>query len=131
MKGPSTTIAGLVRTPIAWVSPSATLEDAATLLTADELGLLVVVGPTGIRGVISERDLVAAVADGADLAIERVADYASPDVLSLPESATLDESARLMRDAGIRHLVVTRRDEPVGVVSIRDVLDALLSSLVV
>ncbi|HSK24662.1 MAG TPA: CBS domain-containing protein [Egicoccus sp.] len=131
MRGQATTVANVVRTPIAIVSPSATLEEAAGLLTADELGLLVVVGPNGIRGVISERDLVAAVADGADLAIERVADHASPDVLSVPESATLDETARLMRDAGIRHLVVTRRDEPVGVVSIRDVLDALLSALVV
>lgn len=130
MQGTATTIAGLVRTPIAWVSPSATLEEAATGLAADELGLLVVVGPAGIRGVISERDLVAAVADGADLSIERVADHASADVLSLPESATLEEGARLLRDAGIRHLVVTRRDEPVGVVSIRDILDALLASLV-
>lgn len=131
MRGQSTTVASVVKAPIAIVSPSATLEDAATLLTADELGLLVVVGPNGIRGVISERDLVAAIADGADLAIERVADHASSDVLSVPESATLDETARLMRDAGVRHLVVTRRDEPVGVVSIRDVLDALLSALVV
>lgn len=130
MKGPTPTIAGLVKAPIAWVSPSATLEEAATLLAADELGLLVVVGPSGIRGVISERDLVGAVADGADLTIERVVDHASTDVLTVPESATLDESARVMRDAGVRHLVVTRRDEPVGVVSIRDVLDAMLTALV-
>lgn len=128
MRAQSTTVASVVHAPIAIVSPSATLEAAAGLLAADELGLLVVVGATGVRGVISERDLVVAVADGADLAVERVADHASTDVLTVTESATLDEAARTMRDAGIRHLLVTRHDEPVGVVSIRDVLDALLAS---
>ncbi|MBS3939618.1 MAG: CBS domain-containing protein [Actinobacteria bacterium] len=130
MRAQPTTVATVVRTPIAVVTSSATLEQAASLLAADELGLLVVVGPNGLRGVFSERDLVSAVADRADLAVERVVDHASTDVLTVPESATLDEAAGVMRDAGIRHLVVTRRGEPFGVVSIRDVLDALLSSLV-
>lgn len=126
-----TTVRAAVRTPIAVVSPSATLEGAATLLAADELGLLVVIDPTGLRGVLSERDIVAAAAEGLDLALERVADHATTDVLSVPDTATLEEAATLMRDAGIRHLLVTRRDEPVGVVSIRDVLEAVLDATTV
>ncbi|MFA9429985.1 CBS domain-containing protein [Egicoccus sp. AB-alg2] len=119
-------VGDVVHAPIATVAPSATLEAAASLLAADQVGLLVVVDPTGVRGVLSERDIVAAVADGVELAVERVADFAVTDVLMVDEASTIRETATLMGEAQVRHLLVTRRGTPVGVVSIRDLLAALL-----
>jgi len=127
MQTSTRTVAEVVRAPIATVTPSSTLESAASLLAADQLGLLVVVAPDGLRGVLSERDIVAAVAEGADLAVERVGDHAVADVLSVDEHATLSETAALMAEGEVRHLLVRRHGEVVGVVSIRDLLGALLA----
>jgi CBS domain-containing protein len=116
----------VVSTPVATVRPTATLREAARLLAADRVGLLVVIDHRGVRGVLSERDVVAAVADGEDTEIERVADYLVDDLVTVDESATIDAAARTMSEAELRHLTVSRDGEVIGVISIRDVVMALL-----
>jgi acetyl-CoA synthetase len=119
---PAQTVGSLLRGPIATVRPTATLREAAEALVVDDLGLLVVSDASGLRGVFSERDLVRAVAADADPAQERVRDHASYEVVTVSESATVAAAARTMADAELRHLVVTRGGEPVGVVSVRDLV---------
>jgi CBS domain-containing protein len=116
----------VVSTPVATVRPTATLREAARLLAADRVGLLVVIDHRGVRGVLSERDVVAAVADGEDTEVERVADYLVDDLVTVDESATIDAAARTMSEAELRHLTVSRDGEVIGVISIRDVVMALL-----
>jgi CBS domain-containing protein len=123
---PTDPIGSMVSTPVATVRPTATLRDAARLLTADRVGLLVVIDHRGVRGVLSERDLVAAVADGEDVEVERVADYLVDDLVTVDEKTTVEEAARTMSEAELRHLTVARDGEVIGVVSIRDVVAALL-----
>jgi CBS domain-containing protein len=119
-------IGSIVSTPVATVRPTATLREAARLLAADRVGLLVVLDHRGVRGVLSERDLVTAVADGEDVEVERVADYLVDDLVTVDESASIDAAARTMSEAELRHLTVAREGEVIGVVSIRDVVAALL-----
>jgi CBS domain-containing protein len=126
---PTDAVGGLIGDPVATIRPTATLKEAAERLAADDVGLLVVVDPAGVRGVISERDIVSAVADGYDLAEERVRDSASTDVLKVEESASIRAAARAMADARIRHLAVSRKGVITGVVSIRDVVDVLLEDV--
>jgi CBS domain-containing protein len=116
----------IVSTPVATVRPTATLREAARLLAADRVGLLVVLDHRGVRGVLSERDLVTAVADGEDVEVERVADYLVDDLVTVDESVTIDAAARTMSEAELRHLTVSRDGEVIGVISIRDVVAALL-----
>jgi CBS domain-containing protein len=59
-------IQDLARPGVASVPPEATLREVAVVLTEGEVGLLAVSGPEGMLGVISERDIAAASADGAD-----------------------------------------------------------------
>jgi acetyl-CoA synthetase len=125
---PASSVGSLLRGPIATVRPTQTLREAAEALTADDVGLLVVADAGGLRGVLSERDLVRAVASGLDLDLERVRDHASSDVVTIPESSRVDEATRIMLDADIRHLVVKRGANPVGVLSVRDLLPVLLGS---
>jgi CBS domain-containing protein len=108
------------------VRPTATLREAARLLAADRVGLLVVLDHRGVCGVLSERDLVAAVADGEDVEVERVADYLVDDLVTVDEGVSIDEAARTMSEAELRHLTVARDGEVFGVISIRDVVSALL-----
>jgi CBS domain-containing protein len=123
---PAATVGSLLKGPIATVRPTATLREAAETLTADDVGLLVVADAGGLRGVLSERDVVRAAASGADLDLERVRDHASTDVVSVQESSLVVEATRVMLDADIRHLVVSRAAHPVGVLSVRDLLPVLL-----
>lgn len=124
---PSDPVRGLIGDPVATIRPTATLKEAAEQLAADDIGLLVVVDPGDVRGVISERDIVLAVAEGLDLDEERVRNSASTDVLRVEESVTISEAAAAMTDAGIRHLAVARDGTIQGIVSIRDVVSVLLN----
>jgi CBS domain-containing protein len=119
-------IGSIVSTPVATVRPTATLREAARLLAADRVGLLVVLDHRGVRGVLSERDLVAAVADGEDVEVERVADHLVDDLVTVDEAVPIVDAATTMSEAELRHLTVARGGEVIGVVSIRDVVAALL-----
>lgn len=119
----------LLTAPTATIRTTATLRDAARALAADGLGLLVVVDPDAVRGVISERDLVTAAADGADLDEERVRDHTTEEVVSVDEATSVLGAAGVMADAEVRHLAVTRRGTLVGVVSIRDLMAVLVAGV--
>ena len=125
---PTTAVETLLEGPVATIEPAASLRQAAEQLTADGLGLLVVVGARGPQGVVSERDLVRAVADDVDLDVERVGDLTSDRPVQVPLGASVREAADVMLDAQIRHLLVEDRGVVVGVVSVRDVLAALLKA---
>ncbi len=111
---------------VATIRSTATLKEAADALTADTIGLLVVVGRSGVEGVLSERDLVAAIADEVDLATARVRDHASNELVTVEESASVVDAASAMAAAEVRHLAITRDEEVIGVVSMRDVVNVLL-----
>ena len=119
-------VGGLVSPAVATILPTATLREAADAMVADGLGLLVVADPGGPTGVLSERDIVAAVADGLEVDEERVRDHCSDDIVSVDEDASIEDAARAMADAQIRHVAVTRDGAVIGVVSVRDVLRTLL-----
>lgn len=119
-------VGSLIGDPVATIGPTRTLLEAAEAMASDGVGLLVVVDARGVLGVISERDLVSAVADGADLSEERVRDRLSDDLVSVDEGATIADAAATMASAAIRHLAVSRGGEVVGVVSIRDIVNVLL-----
>lgn len=119
-------VGSLIGDPVATIGPTRTLLEAAEAMASDGVGLLVVVDARGVLGVISERDLVSAVADGADLSEERVRDRLSDDLVSVDEGATIADAAATMASAAIRHLAVSRSGEVVGVVSIRDIVNVLL-----
>ena len=110
------------RTPVT-ISPSATIRQAAEVFAREKIGLLVVatsVSPVRARAVISERDVVRAVAKGTALtaALDTIA---TKKLISVKRSDRASKAVRLMMDNGIRHLVVENDDGTLfGVISIRD-----------
>ena len=119
-------VGSLVDSSVATIRPTATLREAAHGLAADSVGLLVVVGPAGVGGVLSERDVIAAIVEDYDLDEARVRDHASSDLVSVEEDVSIVDAAATMAEAQIRHIAVTRNGEVFGVVSIRDVVYVLL-----
>jgi CBS domain-containing protein len=100
------------------------LEGAADRMSWHEVGALPVLEGQRLVGIITERDLTAALAEGADPVTTPVSDYMTPAPEVLRPDSELVEAARLMLELGIRHLPVVRGGQLVGVLSMRDVLDA-------
>ena len=110
------------RTPVT-ISPSATIRQAAEVFAREKIGLLVVatsVSPVKVQAVISERDVVRAVAKGTALGAQ-LDTIATKKLISVRRSDRASKAVRLMIDNGIRHLVVENDDGTLfGVISIRD-----------
>lgn len=109
------------RPTVATCAPSDTLHDVARTMEAADSGFVAVVADRRLRGVISERDLVRALAREPSPRTAPAADYATTDVLTTSPEEDLDAVARRMIDHGVRRLlVVGEHDELVGMVSMRD-----------
>lgn len=119
------TVATLMGRPVATIDHAASLREAAERLAADGVGVLVVLHGTALVGVVSERDVVAHVAAGADLDHLAVGDVMQGDVVTTTGDVSAWEAARAMITAEVRHLPVLVDGQVAGVLSIRDVLAAL------
>jgi len=102
-----------------------TLRTCAKVMADEAIGAVLVRGPHGPVGVLSERDIVGALAEGANADRERARDYMTPDVDFVPELTTIADAGREMIRNEIRHLAVTRDGATVGLISSRDVLAVL------
>lgn len=104
------------------VDASDSLAVAAQRMVEEEVGAVVVFAATGIRGVFSERDLLRAVGDEADLTLGTVLDYMTESPVTVDSEAPTTDVVAKMNEYGTRHLVVTEDGQVTGMVSVRDVL---------
>ncbi|MFN0090620.1 MAG: CBS domain-containing protein [Acidimicrobiales bacterium] len=112
----------------AFIDAEQTLREAADYLTANEIGSLLIWRNDAQVGIVSERDIVAALARGADPDEVWAADVMTEDlVIARPDTPIVD-AARAMLEAGVRHVVVMDGDKPAAVVSMRDLLGPLLDA---
>lgn len=118
----------LVHRPPVSVFLDTTLRACARVMAEESIGAVLVEGSHGPAGILSERDIVGAVAGGAGVDFHRARDFMTADVDTLPETATIGEAVTEMLRNEIRHLAVARGDRTVGLISIRDVLAALAGS---
>ena len=110
-------------TVVLTIGPTHTLRQAAALMSTRRVGAAVVHDPdAGGIGILTERDILNSVGLGQSPDTERVHDHTTDDVVFATPAWTLEEAARAMAHGGFRHLIVLEGDEPVGVVSVRDVI---------
>ena len=107
-------------------SPSEALASAAARMWGQQTGSLLVVDGPALLGIVTERDVLGAVARGFDLATTPVSAVMSAPVLTISPSLEVTEAARLMSQRWVRHLPVVEGGEVRGVVSQRDLLGALV-----
>lgn len=110
------------------ISADASLVEVASALTDAGVGALVVGSIDAVSGVISERDIVRAVAEGKDLAAVSAGDVASTELVWAATDAAIGEVALEMSDQWVRHVLVEERGQLVGIVSSRDLLGAYASN---
>ncbi|MCB1014284.1 MAG: CBS domain-containing protein [Acidimicrobiales bacterium] len=117
-------LSDLVQRGAVTIPPSATLRDAAVVMAREEVGVVVVVSDGRAAGVLSERDVVRAVAEGDDVDDGRAGDVMAMELVTASVDDRVADAAEGMLAGNIRHLPVVDGDKVVGVVSIRDVLAA-------
>ena len=107
------------------VPADATLREAASAMVERGVGAVVVLEGDAIAAILTERDVMKAVAAGHD-ANAPVADWMTrhPETIE-PEDST-DHAASLMIHGGFRHLPVVAGGRVVGIVSIRDLMKVAL-----
>lgn len=109
-------------TDIVRALPDDPLLVAAATMADNEIGSLPVFRGETMIGILTERDLVRAVAEDADASTATVGEYMSTQPVTIEADADLHDAAHRMLEAGVRHLPVLDEGEVVGLVSIRDVL---------
>jgi CBS domain-containing protein len=105
------------------IGPGHTLRDAAAKMTERSVGAAIVIDEEapGPR-IISERDILNSLGRGEDPDGERVSDHMSETVITASPDWSLERAAAEMAKRHIRHLVVVDGGQPVGVLSMRDIM---------
>jgi CBS domain-containing protein len=112
----------LARRPPVVAGLNASVRDVARLMAQNAVGLVVIADEMQrVVGVVSERDVVRAVASGLDLSSPASKIMSSPAV-TVDAEEPVWRVAQLMRERGVRHVVVTRAGSLYGVISIRDLI---------
>lgn len=118
-------VQALAHAPVVSVHGPDTLRAAATAMADNQIGLVVVRRGTLAVGVLSERDIVRAIAEGADVDDTRVDEWMTEDLAGVRTDATVREALEAMANNGVRHLLVRHEGRVEGVLSARDLLLAL------
>lgn len=111
------------------ITPQASVFEALTLMAEVNVGALVVMENDRIAGIISERDYARKVVLAGKTSLEtKVSDIMSSNVISTSPEQTVDDAMAVMTNSGIRHLPVVQQDQLIGLVSIGDLVKAVISS---
>jgi CBS domain-containing protein len=106
-----------------------TLAEAARKMWKQQTGSLLVMEGEDLVGILTERDILRAVASGARMEEVRISEVMTKDVLTVGPQASLREAAKIMADRWIRHLPVVDGGKVVGVLSQRDLAGVLAGAL--
>jgi CBS domain-containing protein len=102
------------------------LAEVAQRMVAREVGAVLVLDGDRLAGIMTERDVLRAVARGIS-ADAVVGDWMTTDPETIGPDETTEHAATLMMHGGFRHLPVVEDDEVVGILSIRDLMRIALT----
>src|SRR5207247_3242021 len=109
--------------------PDDTLAEAARKMWKQQTGSLLVMDGEDLVGIVTERDVLKAVASGVRLEETRVSEVMSKDLVTVGPGTSLREAAKVMAERWIRHLPVVDGGKLVGVISQRDLSGVLAGAL--
>ncbi len=109
------------------VAPDAPVVEAIRLMAQRGIGALVVLEGERLAGVVSERDYARKVVlQGRSSSTTRVLEIMTPEVVQVGLDDTVDHCMKLVTDRRLRHLPVVEDRRVVGVVSIGDLVKAVI-----
>jgi CBS domain-containing protein len=116
------TLADILKPNFITVAPEDTLGEVAEKMTRDNVGAVVVKDFGRLIGILTERDMLRAMAARMHTSEARVRQWMTADPITASPDMTLEDAAQVMLDNGFRHLPVVDGSTVLGVVSLRRVL---------
>ena len=115
--------------PEVWsVSPDSTVYEALVLMEKKNIGAVVVLEGDRLVGILSERDYARnVILKGKSSVRTPVRIIMNPEVTVVGPEQSVEECMELMTNRSIRHLPVMANERLVGMISLRDVVTAILS----
>jgi len=104
------------------VAPEDTLGEAAQKMSDENVGSAVVLDHGRLIGIVTERDLLRAMAGRVHPSEGRVREWMTVDPVVVSQETTTADAARIMLENGFRHLPVVEGERTLGIVSLRDVV---------
>jgi CBS domain-containing protein len=114
------TVAEVMNRDVLAVDPTASIGEAAEKMMDAGVGAVVVMEDmVRLVGIVTERDILRAVAQRARAAEARVRQWMTPNPITVDPSVSIDEAAHIMFEHNFRHLPVVKDGRPLGIVSLR------------
>jgi CBS domain-containing protein len=107
------------------VGPEASLAEAAETMVETGVDSVAVVAERSLVGILTEHDIVLAIADGADVDDEEVSAWMTEAPDTVGPGIRVQEAVTWLMQTGYRHLPVVQGSELLGIVSVRDLLWAI------
>lgn len=115
------------KTDVYAVSPDDTVYDALMLMADRNIGSVLVMEGGELRGILTERDYARkGILQGRASKDTKVGEIMTPRIICVAPGVTADECMVLMTDQRVRHLPVMEGGRVVGLISIGDVVRAIL-----
>lgn len=123
-------IGELISKSVLTLGPDSTLRAAADTMTARKVGSAVILTEQGHPGIITERDLLRAIAQRVDLDTTTVETCMTADAITASPTWDVIEASERMKVGGFRHLIVLNEDGTIaGILSMRDLIVHLLNMI--
>ena len=116
------TLADIVKPDFLTVAPEDTLGEVADRMTRKNVGAVIVKDFGRLIGILTERDMLRAMAARVHTSDARVRQFMTEDPITVAPDMDLEEAAQIMLDHGFRHLPVVDGPTVLGIVSLRRVL---------
>lgn len=123
-----TSIGDVMRTDYVTAAPEDTLGETAEKMVDKGVGSAVVRDFGRLIGIITERDLMKAIAGRVHTSEARVREWMTPDPITAPPDMDVEEAATIMVESNFRHLPVCERESVVGMLSLRRAVAAQIGA---
>ncbi|HJW35739.1 MAG TPA: CBS domain-containing protein [Actinomycetes bacterium] len=119
-------VRNLMKQPVVTVSADQSVRQAARRMHEHVIGSVVVTDGDRLAGILTERDVLHAVAEDRDLDQTSSAELMTSELVTAGPNWDVVVAASVMTSNRIRHLVVKNNEQLLGVLSLRDVLSVYL-----
>jgi CBS domain-containing protein len=108
------------------VVPEDTLGEAAERMAGRDVGAALVMDAGRLVGIVTERDLLGAVAARVQTSEAPVREWMTEKPVTVPEATSIERAASIMVKNGFRHLPISDGERTIGIVSLRDVVRSVV-----
>lgn len=110
------------------IAPDASVFDAIKLMAEKAVGSLLVMEDEELHGIVTERDYARKVIiKGRSSESTAVSEIMSADIVSTTSAETVNSCMEMMSSKGVRHLPVVEDNRVVGMLSMRDLVQAIIA----